>query len=168
MISLKNKTLLVVVAHPDDEIYGCGGFISKIKKAGGKAYVLFLTNGTTKDFSPKGKSLESERVEEINNVAKLLKYNGYKVAFPGDGYHLKLDQLEQKDLIHEIESGSKISLEAIKPDIVAFHSEEDYNQDHRAVAQAAFTALGGEERAGALYRKAAQGGDDRPHHRLDR
>src|SRR4030066_687142 len=137
MITLKNKKLLVVAAHPDDEVYGCGGLISKVKRAGGKAFVLFLTNGTTKDFSPRGKSLETERAKEIGNVAKFLKYDGYKIAFPGDDYHLKLDQIPQKDLIHEIERGERISLETLKPDIVSFHSQEDNNQDHAAVAKAA-------------------------------
>ena len=140
MVNLKNKKLLVIAAHPDDEVYGCGGFINKIKTAGGKVFVLFLTNGTTKDFSPRGKSLETERAKEIEDVAKFLKYDGYKIAFPGDGYHLKLDQVPQKDLIHEIERGERISLETLKPDIVAFHSKGDYNQDHAAVARAAFAA----------------------------
>ena len=140
MVNLKNKKLLVIAAHPDDEVYGCGGLISKIKNAGGKIFVLFLTNGTTKDFSPRGKSLETEREKEIEDVAKFLKYDGYKIAFPGDDYHLKLDQVPQKDLIHEIERGENISLEALKPDIVAFHNQGDYNQDHVAVAQAAFAA----------------------------
>ncbi|OGY25892.1 MAG: hypothetical protein A2Z11_04155 [Candidatus Woykebacteria bacterium RBG_16_43_9] len=140
MLTLKSKKLLVIAAHPDDEVYGCGGLINKIKTAGGKVFVLFLTNGTTKDFSPRGKSLETERAKEIENVAKFLKYDGYKIAFPGDDYHLKLDQIPQKDLIHEIERGERISLETLKPDIVSFHSQGDYNQDHAAVAKAAFAA----------------------------
>ena len=140
MISLKNKTLLIIAAHPDDEVLGCGGLISKIKNAGGRVFVLFITNGTTQDFSPIGVSTADERKKEIESVVTFLKIDGYKIAFPGNDYHLQLDRLGQKQLIHEIERGKEISLEEIKPDIIAFHSVNDYNQDHEAVAKAAFSA----------------------------
>ncbi|HEX7456638.1 MAG TPA: PIG-L family deacetylase [Candidatus Nanoarchaeia archaeon] len=140
MISVENKTLLVVAAHPDDEVLGCGGLISKIKEAGGKVFILFLTNGTTKDFSARGVSTEVEREEEIKKVAKSLHFDGYRIAFPGDDYHLKLDQVPQKQIIHEIERGEKISLETTKPDIIALPFFGDYNQDHSATAKAAFSA----------------------------
>ena len=140
MFSLKAKTLLVIAAHPDDEIYGCGCLISKIKEHGGKVFVLFITNGTTKEFSSRGVSTEKAREKEIKNVAKFLRYDDYKIAFPGNHYHLQLDKLGQKKLINEIENGRRISLESTKPDILAFHSFEDYNQDHAATAKAAFAA----------------------------
>ena len=131
---------MVVAAHPDDEVLGCGGLISKVKREGGNVFVLFITNGTTADFSPKGTSTADQRKKEIEAVVKFLKIDGYKIAFPGNDYHLQLDRLGQKNLIHEIERGRDISLEELKPDMFAFHSINDYNQDHEAVARAAFSA----------------------------
>lgn len=135
-----NKKVLIISPHPDDEVFGCGGLIHRCQREGGQVYLLYLTVGTTKDFSKKGFSRKQERIAEIKKIAKFLRFAGYKIAFPGDNYHLQLDTLPQKKLIKEIESGSEISLEAIKPAMVIIPSINDYNQDHRAVNQAVVTA----------------------------
>ncbi len=140
MINLNNKTLLVVAPHPDDEVIGCGGLISKVKEAGGKVFVLFLTVATTKDFSQNGSSTKQERLQEIKNVARFLQLDGWRVALPQENHHLRLDGVPQRTIIHEIERGQDISLETIKPDIIAFPAFGDYNQDHRAAAEASFAA----------------------------
>lgn len=140
MSDFKKQRLLVIAPHPDDELFGCGGLIHRIKKAGGKVFVLFLTVGTTKDFSKKGSSTEGERVREITRVAKFMSYDGWHLAFPGDEYHLKLDALPQKMLIDMIERESPVSIEKVRPTILAMPSTYDHNQDHRAVNCAAITA----------------------------
>ncbi len=140
MFNFKDKKILIIAPHPDDEVFGCGGLISRAKREGAKVYVLYITVGTTKDFSKKGVSTEKERVKEIATVAKFLKLDGYRLAFPGNDYHLQLDAVPQKKLIHEIEQGKDISLESLKPTIVITCSNHDYNQDHRAVSQSVMTA----------------------------
>ena len=91
--------LLVIAPHPDDEVIGCGGLIQKVKKAGGKVYVIFLTNGTTNDFSKNGPSTENERDEEIKKVSKFLDFDDYHIAFEGNDFHLKLDTIGQKKIM---------------------------------------------------------------------
>lgn len=140
MTSLKDSTLLIIAPHPDDEIFGCGGLMRRVKLAGGKVYVLYLTVGTTQDFSKNGTSTMDERIEEIKAVVKYMDIDGYKIAFPGDTAHLFLDAVPQRQLINEIERGTGISLETIKPTTLAIPSSYDYNQDHRAANQAAITA----------------------------
>ena len=140
MLHLKNQKLLVVSPHPDDEVLGCGGLIKRVKDAGGKVYVLFLTVGETKEYPQHGVIKTDERVAETEKVAKYLKYDDYEIAYPGGEYHLRLDQLPQKDLISRIENSGRISLDKIKPTIVATTHHGDYNQDHRACAQAVFAA----------------------------
>src|SRR4051812_37714177 len=130
MLDLRKQKLLVVAPHPDDEILGCGGLIKKIKDAGGKVYVLFLTVGTTADYSRSGKSTDEERIQEIENVAKYLDFDGFEIAFPGNEYHLRLDTLPQKDVIGAIEKNTSVSIDVIKPTIIATTHPNDYNQDH--------------------------------------
>lgn len=140
MLDLRKQRLLVIAPHPDDEVIGCGALIKKIKDAGGKVYVLFLTVGDTADFSQKGKSKGNERIREIEKVAKFLKFDAWHLAFFGNKFHLQLDLLGQKKLMDVIERESPVALEKIKPTIVAFPSVSSYNQDHRVAASAAHAA----------------------------
>ena len=139
-MDLSKKKLLIVAPHPDDEVIGCGGLISKIKSLGGKVFIIYLTVGTTKDFSKKGVSTGDERIGEIKKVARFLNIDDWRIAFEGDEYHLKLDQLSQLEIITQIEKGERISLEKTRPDIIAFPWKGDYNQDHRTASTAAFSA----------------------------
>ena len=43
----KNKSVLVVAAHPDDEVLGCGGTIAKLSKKGLKINILFISDGVS-------------------------------------------------------------------------------------------------------------------------
>ena len=131
MISLIKQRLLIIAPHPDDEIIGCGGLIQKIKEGGGKVYILFLTVGDTKDFSKKGISNSSTRKKEIEKVAKFLKYDNYDIALEDKQFHLKLDILGQKKLMDVIERESSVSIEEIRPTILALPFSSSYNQDHR-------------------------------------
>jgi N-acetylglucosamine malate deacetylase 1 len=140
LLNLKQQRLLVIAPHPDDEVLGCGGLIKRIKEAGGKAYILFITVGDTKDYYKNGLSTFEQRVKEIEKVASFLGYDDYKIAFPGNDHHLRLDQIPQLDLISEIENGKKISINKIRPTIIATPQPSDYNQDHRAVAEAVIAA----------------------------
>jgi N-acetylglucosamine malate deacetylase 1 len=140
MINFKDQRVLIVAPHPDDEVFGAGGLIHRVKREGGKVYVLYITVGTTNDFSQKGISTGSERMRELESVADFLGFDGYRIALPGNEYHLRLDSVAQKDLIDEIERGKDISFQSIQPSFVVAPSVQDYNQDHRAVGMAVVTA----------------------------
>ncbi|MBW3604814.1 MAG: PIG-L family deacetylase, partial [Actinobacteria bacterium] len=103
--------------------------------------VNFVTLGDTQDRSDRGLSTTSERMTEIERVAGVLKYDEWDIALPGAEYHLRLDAMPGVDLIAALERGSRLSLEAVEPTVVLLPSPLSYNQDHRAVAEAALTAL---------------------------
>lgn len=141
MVDFSKHRLLVISPHPDDEVLGCGGLMHKVKGLGGKVFVLFLTVGDTVDFSQKGRSTSSERLDEIEKVAEYMDFDDYDLGFSGNGHHLKLDVYGQKELMDLIERRSKVAIETIKPTIVAFPSAFSYNQDHRMAAAATQAAL---------------------------
>ena len=141
MFDFRNQKLLVVSPHPDDEVLGCAGLMQKVKDSDGQVFVLFLTVGDTNDFSQAGFSSSTERQEEIKDVAQLLRFDDYHLAFEGNEHHLRLDTVGQKRLMDLIERGTPLSLERIKPTMVAFPSLASYNQDHRMAALATHAAL---------------------------
>lgn len=141
MFNFKKKKILIIAPHPDDEVFSCGGLIHRCKSEGGEVYVLYMTVGTTHDYSANGLSRKNERLAEVEKVAKFFKFDGYRIALPGDKYHLHLDSIPQRELINEIECKGDICLDKLKPCIVIAPSGDDYNQDHRAVNQAVITAV---------------------------
>jgi LmbE family N-acetylglucosaminyl deacetylase len=141
MIKLDSVTALIIAPHPDDEVFGCGGLIHRLKTNHSKVYVLYVTVGTTQDFSPHGDSTAQERIDNIKQVSQSLGLDGYSIAMPGNDYHLRLDAVPQKDLIHAIERGGELCLEELHPEIVLTPSISDYNQDHRAVGNATISAV---------------------------
>ncbi len=137
-MDLANKTVLVLAPHPDDEILGCGGLMAKIKKLGGKVYVIMFCVGNVKQIG--GESNTDTRTKEVEQVMDHMKVDGYEIVYMDDEIHLKLDMLPRKDLIDIIESKSNFSINKINPDIIAVPSLACQNQDHEAVFHAAFTA----------------------------
>lgn len=137
-MTLKNKTLLVLAPHPDDEILGCGGLMAKVKSLGGKVYVIMFAVGNVKQIG--GESNTDKRTKEVEQVMAHMNVDGYEIVYMDDDIHLKLDAIPRKDLIDVIESKSKFSINNINPDIIAIPSLACQNQDHEAVFHAAFTA----------------------------
>jgi len=136
---MKNQKLLVISPHPDDAIIGCGGLMAKIKSMGGEVYVMTIVLGDEPQYGSESKA--DKRKEEEVNAMKALNVDGHEIALKDGNFHLKLDAMPQKELIDLIEKKSLLSIEKLKPTIVAAPSIHSENQDHVAVATAAFTAL---------------------------
>ncbi len=122
--------ILVVVAHPDDEILGCGGTIAKHVKAGDEVYTLMLAEGIISRDTRDGLS-------ELNKAAKQAnKYLGVKrlkmLSLPDN----KMDCIPLLDVVKEVER----EIQRIKPEVVYTHHKGDLNIDHRITYQAVITA----------------------------
>lgn len=132
-----NQKILVVAAHPDDEVLGCGGTIAKYVKAGNKVYCLFLGKGKAsrfKDTPQKGIKKEQTVLEkEAQKAAKIL---GISEIFFNNFPDQKYDTVPFLNLVKSIE---KIK-ETIKPDIIYTHHCGDLNLDHQITFKAVLTA----------------------------
>ena len=64
---LKNNKILIIAAHPDDEMLGCGGTIVKLKEKN-DINAIFLTNGVS--ARTKSKKAANIRKKECLNLFK--------------------------------------------------------------------------------------------------
>ena len=53
---------LIIAAHPDDEVLGCGGLIAKLVSQGEQVRVVFIAEGSSCRYN----TLTDEAQEEIN------------------------------------------------------------------------------------------------------
>ena len=138
MKSLKNEKLLVIAPHSDDEVLGCGGLISKIKKEGGKVFVLIFNLGFEKNDT---KESQDKRKQEVKEAMNALKVDDYHLVHEKAYYNRDLDAKPLHSLIEIIESTSNVSLEKISPTIVAIPTIFSHHQDHVHVHNACIAAL---------------------------
>ena len=129
----------MIAPHADDEVLGCGGLISKIKSAGGKVFVLIFNVGSIEKFN--NKKFTELRKKETLTAMKFLKVDKYDTIFDSPNDNRYLDSKPLHELISKIEIESKVSLEKIKPTIVAIPSINSHHQDHVHVFKACLAAL---------------------------
>ena len=107
----KGNSILVVAAHPDDEVIGCGGLIAYCKKKRINLNVLYITVGSSRQLVT-GTTNYKTRFKEIKKVSNYGKFS-FKILFK-DKYFVELDKLPQKEIIDPIED----HIEKIKPEFV--------------------------------------------------
>ena len=138
MNDFSNERLLVIAPHSDDEVLGCGGLISKIKKAGGKVYVLIFNLGFEKDDT---KESQEKRKKEVQDAMNLLNVDDFHLVHDTPDNNRDLDAKPLHSLIEIIESSSPVSLEKIEPTMVAIPTIFSHHQDHVHVHNACIAAL---------------------------
>ena len=116
------RNIVVISAHPDDEILGVGGTLLKHKKNGDKIYWLITTN----IFENQGFSKEriSSRQKEIKKISEALSVEKvFMLDYP-------TMSLSTSSLIEMVPKISKIFTE-IEPEIVYCLNRSDAHSDHR-------------------------------------
>ena len=133
MIEISNRKILVIAAHPDDEILGCGGSLNKFSNNNCEIHIIFMTNGVSSRNIKNKTNLIALRQKSAKQCTKLLGVKkNYFLDFPDN----KLDSIPLLKIIKKIE----YYISKIKPDHILTHSEHDLNIDHRLTYQATLTA----------------------------
>lgn len=130
----KRSRILVISPHPDDEAIGCGGLIMTARKRQASVHVLYVSVGSSRQFLT-GSTHAKDRLPEIRQAAEFGGFT-YAIAFNGDEF-MRVDSIPQKTLIEILED----EMGKFKPDTVLLPYRHSFDQDHRAIATAALTAL---------------------------
>ena len=126
-----NKKILVVVAHPDDEVLGCGGTILKYINEGYKIDLITLTDGVSSRNLEKQKNTIEKRIR-LEALLKSSKILGIKNILNLDFPDNKLDSVPILDIIQPIEK----KIIKFKPGKIITHFDNDLNKDHNIVSKA--------------------------------
>lgn len=118
--------VMVIAAHPDDEVLGCGGTIARLSDEGHDVRVLILGEGITSRSSHREDADRSE-VQKLRRQSKrVAKALGVKEIRFFDLPDNRFDTLPLLDIIKILEK----YIEDFRPACVYTHNPADLNQDH--------------------------------------
>jgi len=127
---------LIIAAHPDDEVLGCGGTIAKLSARGEEVHILILSTGLT---SRRGFDIQ-ETPNALNTHLKRAKQAGALLGATNVNFarlpDQKLDTLPLLDITQRIEA----EIESLKPQTIFTHHGGDLNMDHVITFRATLTA----------------------------
>ena len=130
-------SVLIVAAHPDDEVLGCGGTIARHADAGDQVQVLIVAEGATSRQQQRDRNQASGELSALAQAAQkaaaILGAKGVELLDLPDN---RLDSLDRLDLIKQIEE----RIARHQPQVVYVHHAGDVNIDHRRLHEAVVTA----------------------------
>ncbi|MDD2830180.1 MAG: PIG-L family deacetylase [Sulfuricurvum sp.] len=131
------KRILIVAAHPDDEVLGCFGTVARLISEGYEAYTLILGEGITSRADKRNPKLHQEALETLHrNIHEANNSIGIKKVFIENFPDNRFDSVDLLDIIKVITSIK----EEIQPQIIFTHYPHDLNIDHQITYQAVLTA----------------------------
>ena len=125
---------LIIAAHPDDEVLGCGGTIAK-SSPNNDTYTLILGEGaTSRDITERQKKEDVNRLrKEAEHANKII---GVKKVFFESFPDNKFDTISLLSMVKTVER----YVQKIKPEVIYTHHRGDLNIDHRITFDAVLTA----------------------------
>jgi LmbE family N-acetylglucosaminyl deacetylase len=124
------RTVLVIAAHPDDEVVGVGGTIVRHAEAGDEVHVLFVTDGQ------RGREDPERGNDRKQNALACGQVLGVSDIHFSDLPDTRLDRVAHR----EINSVLEDRIDALEPEIVYTHAAEELHRDHSAVHESTLVA----------------------------
>ena len=140
--------VLVVAAHPDDEVLGCGGTLLRHHKNGDKTHIVIMTDGAggIRGYEPDRKPRHATEFraeyeamsaapawKNAHKAAEMLGVTTLQIHGLRDSY---FDTVPILEMAHLVEA----AIDRIRPSIVYTHYPGDLSCDHARTAEAVITA----------------------------
>lgn len=129
------QSILILAAHPDDEVLGCGGTIARLADEGASVHVAFLADGV---FSRAGEKQAQQLELAARRAAaqKACDILGVKSVSFDDFPDNRMDTIPLLDITQAV----GILINEHQPNMVFTHHAGDVNIDHRRLHEAVVTA----------------------------
>ena len=126
------KTVLIIAAHPDDEVLGCGGAIAKHVFQGDEVHTVFMSDGVKSRSQFLEENLK-QRMDASKLAQSLLGITSSQYLGFQDN---RMDSIALLDIIQKLEP----VIDKLKPSVVYTHHHGDLNIDHQLTHSAVITA----------------------------
>lgn len=128
--------ILVIAAHPDDEVLGCGGTIARLASEGHEVSIAILGEGATSRMD-KPELSDPAVLSDLHRASQMAaNHLGAKHLRM---FHLPDNRFDSIPLLDVIKPIEKLILE-VKPEIVYTQHGGDLNIDHEITYRAVLTA----------------------------
>ncbi len=129
-------TTLVLAAHPDDEVLGCGGTMARLAQEGEAVYVAILGEGIT-SRSAQRRQADASQVEALHNCShRVATHLGARECFLYGLPDNRFDTVPLLDIVKIVED----LITKLRPDTVYTQHGGDLNVDHVQLYRATLTA----------------------------
>jgi len=133
-----NKKILLVVAHPDDELLGVGATMNRlINEFNCEVKVVILGEGITSRSDTRDTvQWQAQLQKHKENIKKAQQAIGYQQLTVYDFPDNRFDSIDLLDIIKVIEKEKEL----FNPEIIFTHHGGDVNIDHQRTCEAVITA----------------------------
>ena len=128
--------ILVVAAHPDDEVLGCGATAARLSAEGHEVYIAILGEGITSRYADRGEADPALIAALKDRSQRAADRVGARQLFMFDLPDNRFDSLPLLDVVKIVEH----LVTDLQPAVIYTHSGGDLNIDHVVLHRAVLTA----------------------------
>ncbi|MDB2528270.1 PIG-L family deacetylase [Alphaproteobacteria bacterium] len=128
----KTNTVAAIMAHPDDEVLGCGGSPARLSRSGASVHIFILATGLTSRGLVDNTSLLALKYQARSAADRL----GATTIDFADFLENAMDSVKLLDIVKHVGSFSTKT----EPDLIFRHHNGDINIDHDLTQRAVMTA----------------------------
>ncbi|MFA5068965.1 MAG: PIG-L deacetylase family protein [Candidatus Omnitrophota bacterium] len=127
------ERILVVAAHPDDEVLGCGGTIRRLADAKNNIHIAILGEGLCARCEGAKRPDTGKIKDAARKAGRILGAGGMSFFDLPDN---RFDSVDLLDIVRKVE----VVISCFKPDVIFTHHCGDLNMDHCLTNRAVLTA----------------------------